>query len=50
MKTEFSNEREKHRFFCRMSDARKLSALGNMLTWAEHAVFPAALVNGGNAR
>ena len=39
MNTEFSNEREKHRFFNRMSDAQRLSAFGNMLTWAEHAVF-----------
>ena len=39
MKTEFVNEREKHHYFSRMSDAQKLDAFGTMLTWAAHAVF-----------
>lgn len=39
MKTEFSNDRERHSYFSRMSDAQKLDAFGVMLAWAEHAVF-----------
>ena len=39
MKTEFSNDREKHHYFSRMSDAQKLGAFETMLAWSECAVF-----------
>ena len=39
MRTDFSTERERHRYFNRMSEAQRLDAFGTMVAWAEHAVF-----------
>ncbi len=39
MKTEFSSEREKNRYFSRMTDAQRIDAFATMLAWSEYAVF-----------
>jgi len=39
MRTEFASEREKNRYFNRMTDAQRIDAFGTMLAWSEHAVF-----------
>ena len=39
VKTDFSTDRERKKYFDRMTEAQKLDAFGNMLAWAEKAVF-----------
>ena len=39
MRMEFASDRERKNYFNRMTEAQKLEAFGNMLAWAECAVF-----------